>query len=80
MATGPVFFPDPSLAMGTPQVAQPGKNLPSMLETGFDPWVENIPWRRKWQPTPVFLPEESNGQKNLAGYSPWGRKESDTTE
>ena len=37
--------------------------------------VRKIPWRRAWQPTPVFLPEESHGQKNLAGYSPWGPKE-----
>ena len=37
-------------------------------------------WRRKWQPTPVFLPEESHGWKSLVGYSPLGRKESDTTE
>ena len=38
------------------------------------------PWRMVWQPTPVFLPGESHGQRSLAGYSPWGRKESDTTE
>ena len=38
--------------------------------------VGNIPWRRKWEPTPVFLPEKSRGQMNLAGYSPWGNKES----
>ena len=44
----------------------------------FDPWVGKIPWRRKWQPTPVFLPGKSNGQRSLAGYSPWGYKESDT--
>ena len=37
-------------------------------------------YRRKWQPTPVFLPEESHGQRSLAGYSPWGCKELDTTE
>ena len=37
-------------------------------------------WRRKWQPTPVFLPGEFHGQRSLVGYSPWGRKESDTTE
>ena len=43
-------------------------------------WVRKIPWRRKWQPTPVFVPGESHGQRSLAGYSPWGRKESDTTE
>ena len=46
----------------------------------FGPWVGKIPWRRKWQPTPVFLPRESHGQKNLAGNSPQGHKESDTTE
>ena len=34
----------------------------------FDPWVRKIPWRRKWQPTPVFLPGESHGQRSLAGY------------
>ena len=47
---------------------------------GFDPWVRKIPWMRKWQPTPVFLPGESHGQRILVGYSPWGHKESDTTE
>ena len=47
---------------------------------GFDPWVGKILWRRAWRPTPVFLPEESRGERSLAGYSPWGRKESDTTE
>ena len=46
----------------------------------FDPWVGKIPWRRAWQPTPVFLPGESHGQRSLVGCSPWGRKESDTTE
>ena len=39
---------------------------------GFDPWVRKIPWRRKWQPTPIFLPGKSHGQRSLAGYSPWG--------
>ena len=47
---------------------------------GFDPWVRKIPWRRKWQPHPVFLPGKSHGWRSLAGYSPWGRKESDMTE
>ena len=47
---------------------------------GFNPWVGKIPWRRKWQPTPVFLPGKSHGQSSLAGYSLRGRKESDTTE
>ena len=45
----------------------------------FDPWVGKIPWRRKWQPTPVFLVGKSHGQRSLAGYSPWGCKESDLT-
>ena len=47
---------------------------------GFDPWVKKMPWRRAWQPTPVSLPGEFQGQRSLAGYSPWGLKESDTTE
>ena len=47
---------------------------------GFHPWVRKIPWRRAWQPTPVFSPGESHGQRSLAGYSPWGCKESDTTK
>ena len=38
----------------------------------FDPWVGNIPWRRKWQPTPVFLPGKTHGQTSLEGYSSWG--------
>ena len=45
----------------------------------FDPWVGKIPWRRNWQPTPVFLPGKSHGQRSLAGYSPCGRKEVDDT-
>ena len=47
---------------------------------GFDPWVGKFPWRRKWQPTPVFLPGESQGQRSLAGYCPWSRKEWGPTE
>ena len=46
----------------------------------FNPWVGKISWRRKWQPTPVLLPRKSHGWRSLVGYSPWGRKESDTTE
>ena len=47
---------------------------------GFDPWIGKILWRREWHPTPVLLPGESHGQRTLAGYSPWGFKESHTTE
>ena len=46
----------------------------------FDPWVRKIPWMRAWQPTPVFLPEESLGQRNLMGYGSEGHKKSDMTE
>ena len=44
---------------------------------GLNLWVGKIPWRRKWQPSSVFLPGKSHGQRHLVGYSPWGRKESD---
>ena len=47
---------------------------------GFDPWVGKILWRRKWQPTPVFLPGKSHGWRSLVGYCSWRRKESDMTE
>ena len=47
---------------------------------GFDPRARESPWRRAWQPTPIFLPGESHGQRSLAVYTLWGRKESDTTE
>ena len=46
----------------------------------FDPWMGKIPWRRQWQPTPVFLPGKFHGQRCLVDYSPWSHKESDTTE
>ena len=46
----------------------------------FNPLVRNIPWRREWLPTAVFLPGKLNGQRSLAGPSPWGHKESDMTE
>ena len=64
------------------RVAQMVKNLSAMQvdPSKFDPWIGKIPWRRKWQLTPVFLPGESHGQRSMAGYSPRGRKELDTTE
>ena len=49
-------------------------------EPGFNPQVGMIPWRRERLPTPVFLPGEFHGQRNLVAYSPWGCKESDITE
>ena len=63
--------------------AQWVKNPPAMQETQ-ETQVQSLsredPWRRKWQPTPVFLPEKSHGQKSLSSYSPTGCKESDGTE
>ena len=59
------------------------KHLPAMQETQ-ETWVRALGWedpqRRKWQPTPVFLPGKSYGQRSLAGYHPWGHEESDITE
>ena len=66
-----------------------GGNLPvnaGDMRCSFHPWVGKSPWRRKWQPTPVFVPGEPHGQRSLAGCSPWGRRrvghaeELDTTE
>jgi len=46
---------------------------------GSEPWVKKIPWRRKWKPTPAFLPGKAHGQRSLLGYSPQGYKELNTT-
>ena len=56
------------------------KNLLAIQETWFNTWVGKIPWKREWQPTPIFLPGECYGQRSLAGYSPQGHIELDTTE
>ena len=60
-------------------VAQTINNLPAMQDTRFAPWVEKI-LEKGMATTPVFLPGEFHGQRSLARYSPWGHKESDTTE
>ena len=51
-----------------------------MQETRVRSWLGKIPWRRKWQPTPVFLPGKSEGQRSLSSYSPWSHKELDMIE
>ena len=61
-------------------MAQIIKNLPVMWETRVPSLGPEIPWRREWLPTPVFLSGESHRQRSLMGYSPWGHKESDMTE
>ena len=66
-----------------PQVAlvvKPTCRCRRQKRRGFSPWVRKIPWRTAWQPTPVFLPGESHGQRSLEGHSPQGYKESDMTE
>ena len=60
-------------------VAQLVKNHPAMQETQVPSLGQEDSWRRKWQPTSVFLPGKSHGQSSIAGYSQWGRKESDKT-
>ena len=54
--------------------------LDALTECACSPDVTVVNLITAWQPTPIFLPGESHGQKSLVGYSPWGRKESDTTE
>ena len=53
-------------------VTQIVKHLPAVWETGFDPWVRKIPWRKKWQPTPVLLPGKSHGRRSLARLQSMG--------
>ena len=60
-------------------MAQMVKHCPQCWRPRFDRWVRKIPWRRKWQSTPVFLPGEFHGQRSLEGYGPWALRESDTT-
>ena len=80
----PEHLPDPGIKPRSPTLeADALTSEPPGKQYGrprFNPWVWKIPWRRKWQPTPVFLPGQSHGQRSLVGYSPWGCKESDTTE
>ena len=61
-------------------VKNPPVNAGDIRDEGSIPGLARCPWRRTWQPTPVFLPEEFHGQRSLVGYSPWGCKESDMTK
>ena len=63
------------------EVKNPSANVGDHKRGGFHPWVGKIPWRRTWPLAPaVFCPENPHGQRSLVGYSPWGRKELDTTK
>ena len=80
------FYAHPSRSLFL-KIALPWSSLVAQMvkclqwgRPGFNPWIRKIPWRRKWQPTPVLLPEKFHGRRSLVGYSPWGCKESDTTE
>ena len=69
------------VARGASQGALVVKNPPANAgDTGDSDSIREIPWRRAWQLTPVFLPGESHGQRSLAGYSPWSHEELGTTE
>ena len=75
----PVSLMSPALAGGffTTRATCQGRRR---KRPGFDPWVGKIPWRRAWQPTPVFLPGESHGQGNLVGHGRQGHTECGTAE
>ena len=71
-----VDFDFPSGTSGKESTCQCGRHK----RHGLNPWIRKIPWRREWQPTPIFLPGESHGQRSLAGYCSQGHKEQDMTE
>ena len=73
-------FANTLLSSGFPGGSEIKASACNFGRPGFDPWVGKIPWRRKWQPTPVFLPGESQGRGSLVGCRLWGRTELDTTE
>ena len=78
-----VFLSMPDMGMGLTGGAsgkEPACQCRRLQRCRFDPCMGKIPWRRKWQPTPVFLPGKFHGQGCLVDYSPWSHKESDTTE
>ena len=69
----PIVF-SPSVFPGDTSGKEPACQCRRHKRHRFDPWVEKIPWRKAWQPSPVFLSGEPHGQRSLEGYSPWGRK------
>ena len=75
-----IFFIITEADFPVAQMVKKKKNLPAMQVTRALSLGQGDPWRRELQSTPVFLPEVSHGQRSLVGYSPWGGKESDTTE
>ena len=74
------FWRTPGFLLGFPGGTSGKERACQCRRRRFHPWVGKIPWSRKWHPSPVFFPGRIHGQRSLAGYSPWGLKESDTTE
>ena len=74
------FYNHPAVLRGGTSGKDSACQFRKCKRCGLSPWVGKIPWRTKRQPTIVFLPGESHGQRSLAGYSPWGHKVSDMTE
>ena len=72
-------FPGSSVVKNLLTINLP-ENTGAAGRLGFGPRVRKIPWRRRPDPTPIFLPGEFHGQRTLVGYRPWGCKESDTTK
>ena len=68
------------LVLGFPGGSDGPESACNAGDQGSIPGLGKIPWRREWLPTPVFLPGEFHGERSLVGYSPWGCKESDTTQ
>ena len=71
---------DPSILAGFPGGSDSEESASYTGDPDSIPGLGKIPWRKKWQPTPIFLPGEFHGQRSLAGYSSWGHKELETTE
>ena len=65
---------------GFPRSHSGGESACQCRRRGFSPWVWKIPWKRKWQPTPVLVSGKFHGQQSLVGYSSWGLQESDMTD
>ena len=69
-----MIYADPYMNLGFPSGASGKEPTCQCRRPGFDPWVRKIPWRRKWLPTPIFLPGKSHRQRSLVDYSPQGCK------
>ena len=76
----PLTLPKSPLVRGFPGVSDGKESACNWGDPGSIPGLGRFPWRRGWQPSPRFLPEESHGQRSLVGYSPWGHKQLDVTE